>query len=169
MMSKLELNHAAPNFSLPTTTGENFNFSDHLEIHDSWHLLIFFRGAWCPVCVQELKDLEENVSYFNEKNVHIITVSTDKLDALKEMTEEHKLSFPVLSDDKLEALKAYDVFYHGTDAPYEDHGTHGEPAYFLIDEKGRLLYQQRQTSPFGRPTATELRKIVQYIKKNIKG
>lgn len=167
-MSKLELNHAAPNFSLPTTTGENFNFSDHMEKHDSWHLLIFFRGTWCPVCVQELKDLEENVGYFKDKNVHIITVSTDKLDALKEMKEEHKLSFPVLSDDKLEALKAYDVFYHGADAPYEDHGTHGEPAYFLIDEKRRLLYQQRQTSPFGRPTATELRKIVQYIKKNVK-
>ncbi|MGD6831053.1 peroxiredoxin family protein [Sutcliffiella halmapala] len=168
-MSKLELNHAAPNFSLPMTNGENFNFSDHMEKHDSWHLLIFFRGAWCPVCVQDLKALEENVGYFKEKKVHIITVSSDKLDALKEMTEEHKLSFPVLSDENLEALKAYDVFYHGPDAPYEDHGTHGEPAYFLIDEKGRLLYQQRQTSPFGRPTATELRKIVQYIKKNIKG
>lgn len=76
--------------------------------------------------------------------------------------------FPVLSDEKLEALQKFDVFYHSKDAPYEDHGTHGEPAYFLVDEEGKLLYQQRQTSPFGRPSATELRKIVQYIQKNLK-
>lgn len=69
---------------------------------------------------------------------------------------------------ELKVLKAYDVHYHREDDPYEDH-LHGEPAYFLIDEKGELLYQQRQTSPFGRPTVTELRKIVQYIGKTYKG
>lgn len=81
------------------------------------------------------------------------------------MVDEQKLTFPVLADEELTALKAYDVFYHGDDAPYEDHGAHGKPAYFLVDENGQLLYQQKQTSPFGRPTATELRKIVQFIKK----
>ncbi len=79
-------------------------------------------------------------------------MSTDKLENLKKMALENNLSFPILSDESLVALKAYDVFYHGDDAPYEDHGTHGEPAYFLVDENGQLLYQQRQTSPFGRPS-----------------
>lgn len=87
---------------------------------------------------------------------------------LKEMVSEHNFTFSVLADEELKALKAFDVFYHGDDAPYEDHGAHGEPAYFLVDENGKLLYQQRQTSPFGRPNSTELRKIVQYIGKNLK-
>ena len=51
---------------------------------------------------------------------------------------------------------------------YEAHGVHGEPAYFLVDENGTLLYHQRQTSPFGRPSATELRKIITYIAKNLR-
>ena len=32
------------------------------------------------------------------------------------------------ANEELKTLKAYDVFYHGEDAPYEDHGTHGESA-----------------------------------------
>lgn len=118
-MTSLKLNDSVPTFSLPTTNGEMFNFEDHRKSHESWHLLIFFRGAWCPVCVQDLKDLQESVGFFQEKNVHIITIATDNVEALKDMSEEHSLSFPVLSDESLEALKAYDVFYHGDDAPYE--------------------------------------------------
>ncbi|WP_421379770.1 peroxiredoxin family protein [Bacillus salacetis] len=167
-MTVLQLNDQAPDFTLPKANGEIFSFASHQEEHKSWHLIIFFRGSWCPVCVQDLKDLEENSGFFEDKGVHFITISTDAKEDLAKMAEENKLSFPVLADENLEALKAYGVHYHSEDAPYEDHGAHGEPAYFLVDEKGKLLFQQRQTSPFGRPTATELRKIVQYIKKNLK-
>jgi peroxiredoxin len=167
-MSKFVLNEKIPNFELPSVSGEDFSFEVHQKEHKRWHLIIFFRGSWCPVCTQDLKDLEENKSYFESKNVHLLTISTDKLDNLKKMVDENKLTFTVLADEELKALKAFDVFYHGNDAPYEDHGAHGEPAYFLVDEDGKLLYQQKQTSPFGRPTSTELRKIVQYIGKNLK-
>ncbi|HDK5728355.1 TPA: peroxiredoxin, partial [Staphylococcus pseudintermedius] len=47
-------------------------------------------------------------------------------------------------------------------------GTHNEPAYFLVSEDNRLLYQQKQTNPFGRPSMIELRKIIQYIQKSYK-
>lgn len=167
-MSTFSLGNKIPNFTLPAVSGGNFSIETHQKEHTSWHLIIFFRGAWCPVCVQDLKDLEENKSYFESKNVQLVTISTDNLNNLKKMVDKHKLSFPVLADEELTALKAFDVFYHMDDAPYEDHGAHGEPAYFLVDENGHLLYQQKQTSPFGRPTSTELRKIVQYIRKNLK-
>ncbi|WP_273128182.1 peroxiredoxin family protein [Bacillus weihaiensis] len=167
-MTILTVNDQIPNFSLPSANGEQFSYEAHKEKHKAWHLIIFFRGAWCPVCVQELKDLEENKSYFESKNVHFVTISTDELANLENLVKENNLSFPVLADENLEALKSFGVFYHGEDAPYEDHGAHGEPAYFLVDEEGKLLYQQKQTSPFGRPTTTELRKIVQYIGKNLK-
>ncbi|KGX90513.1 peroxiredoxin [Pontibacillus halophilus JSM 076056 = DSM 19796] len=162
-MPKFQLGEATPNFTLPSTTGETFSFEQHQKDNQGWHLLIFFRGSWCPVCVEDLQNLQESIGFFEGKNVHITTVSTDKLDDLKAMKEEHGFTYPVLADEELQALEAFDVHYHREDDPYEDHGAHGEPAYFLIDENGKLLYQQRQTSPFGRPTVTDLRKVVQYI------
>jgi peroxiredoxin len=167
-MSIFKLGDKVPNFTLPEISGQEFSLDTFIKEHKNWQLIIFFRGAWCPVCVHDLKDLEESKSFFEGKNVHLITISTDNLENLRKMAEDNNLSFTILADEKLNALKAYDVFYHGDDAPYEDHGTHGEPAYFLVDENGELLYQQRQTSPFGRPTSTELRKITQYISKNLK-
>lgn len=168
MATLFNLFDKAPELNLPEVTGGTFSLNDSIERHDGWHLIIFFRGAWCPVCVQDLKELESQQGYFQDKRIRLVTISTDKAEDLKQMVDEHALSFPVLQDESLETLLDYGVQYHGADAPYEDHGEHGEPAYFLIDESGRLLYQQIQTSPFGRPTATELRKIVQYIKKNLK-
>lgn len=167
-MSEFELGKPVPNFTLPAASGEDYNFEKYREQKGGWHLLIFFRGSWCPVCTEDLKELEKSKGYFEGKNIHITTVSTDKLNALKDLVEEQNFTFPVLADVDLEVLKAYNVFYHGESAPYEDHGVHGEPAYFLVDEHGNLLYQQRQTSPFGRPTATELRKVTKYISENLK-
>lgn len=167
-MSKFKLGDTVPNFTLPAVSGHDYSFESYQNEHKGWHLIIFFRGAWCPVCVQDLKEVEESKGFFEDKHVHLTAISTDQLENLKKMVDEHKLSFPVLADEELKVLKAYDVFYHDDDAPYEDHGVHGEPAHFLVDENGRLLYQQKQTNPFGRPTIIELRKIVKYIGKNLK-
>ncbi|MFC0524290.1 peroxiredoxin family protein [Pontibacillus salicampi] len=167
-MAKFQLGEQVPDFTLPAVSGESFSFDTHQQQNQGWQLVIFFRGAWCPVCVSDLKELEESKGFFEGKNVHITAISTDALENLKEMVNEQGFTFPVLSDENLAALEAYDVHYHREEDPYEDHGAHGEAAYFLIDEAGKLLYQQRQTSPFGRPSATELRKIVQYISKNLK-
>lgn len=168
MAKSLELFDQVPEINLSQVTGDTFSLTHSLSQKKDWFLIIFFRGSWCSVCVEDLKELENQKSYFEKKNVQLVTISTDQPSDLLKMKAEHNFSFPILHDDSLKALSDYGVKYHGEDAPYNDHGEHGEPAYFLIDEKGRLLYQQIQTSPFGRPTATELRKIIQYIKKNLK-
>lgn len=167
-MSAFELGKTVPNFILPAATGDEYNFEEQRKQKEGWYLIIFFRGSWCPACMSELDALEDGKDYFNKKDIHIVTISTDNLNALTDMTKEHKFSFTVLSDENHQAINDYQVHYHKENAPYEDHGAHGEPAYFLVDESGRLLYQQRQTSPFGRPSVTELRKITTYIQKNMK-
>ncbi|MCA0985004.1 redoxin domain-containing protein [Halobacillus yeomjeoni] len=167
-MCTFELGTQVPDYRLPDVKGKIVSLNEQLNEHQSWQLIIFFRGAWCPVCVQDLKDLQESKDFLEGKDVYITAISTDRKENLQAMAEENGFTFPVLSDEYLVVLQAFQVHYHSEDAPYEDHGAHGEAAYFLVNEKGELLYQQRQTSPFGRPTATELRKIVQYIKKNLK-
>lgn len=168
MARNFELLDKVPEINLPQVTGGTFSLNKSMSESDDWHLIIFFRGSWCSVCVQDLKDLESQLGHFQKKGIRLVTISTDQTEDLNKMVDENTLSFPVLHEDSLQTLQDYGVKYHGPDAPYNDHGEHGEPAYFLIDKDGRLLYQQIQMSPFGRPTATELRKIIQYIKKNLK-
>ncbi|WP_079526308.1 peroxiredoxin family protein [Halobacillus hunanensis] len=168
-MSVFKLGEKIPNFTLPAVSGEDYTFEDYRQANEGyWHLLIYFRGSWCPACMEELKGFEESKSHFDDKKVKLTTISTDNLESLKKMVDKHGFTFPVLSDSDLTVLAQYDVYYHGTEDPYEDHGTHGEPAYFLTDERGNLLYQQRQTSPFGRPNPKEIGKIIKYISENFK-
>ncbi|WP_374704046.1 peroxiredoxin family protein [Salimicrobium jeotgali] len=168
-MGQFKLNQMAPDFTLKSTAGEQYNFSKMIEESgEDWQLIVFFRGSWCPACMKELKEFEEEKKYFDSQQIRLTTVTYDDREKLQNMVEEHGFTFPVLVDENLDFLRAYDVHFHGEDAPYEDHGTHGEPAYFLVDNEGKLLYQQRQTSPFGRPHPKELRKIIQYIGKNLK-
>ncbi|WP_019415270.1 peroxiredoxin [Paenisporosarcina sp. TG20] len=167
-MNSLKLGTEAPLFNLPEASGGTYSLEQDLTDRKGWRFILFFRGTWCSVCKLDLSEIEESKSYFDGKNIHFTAISTDTQQDSTSFKEELNLSFPILSDAPLNLLNQYGVFHHGEDAPYEDHGTHGEAAYFLLDEKGNILYQQKQTSPFGRPNAKELRKIVTYIKKNLK-
>ncbi|EIM05789.1 peroxiredoxin [Planococcus antarcticus DSM 14505] len=167
-MTTLLLGDKAPLFELPLAEGKTYSLEQDLTDRPGWRFLVFFRGSWCPVCNQDLKEIEESISYFEGKGVYFTALSTDTQDNSLSMKKEHSLSYPIVSDLTKEMLKKYGAYYHGEDAPYEDHGFHGEAAHYLLDEKGHILYQQQQTSPYGRPSAKELRKVVQYIKKNLK-
>ncbi len=167
-MNSLKLGSTAPNFELPEASGGRYSLEQDLIDRKGWRFIIFFRGAWCSVCKIDLSEIEESLSYFDGKEVHFTALSTDNLEDTTAFKEELNLSFPILSDASKDLLSDYGVFYHEEDAPYEDHGTHGEAAYFLLDENGKVLYQQKQTSPFGRPNAKELRKIVKYIRTKLK-
>ncbi len=167
-MTKLSLNSEAPGFDAVATDGSLFSLQKHIAAHKAWHLLVFFRGSWCPVCNETLNELNDSVDRFNDQDTHIVAVSGDHIDALRKMKEDHHLTFPVLSDKDNIAARSYGVMLHHEDSPYEDHGEHNEPAVFLIDPNGRVMYFQIQTSPFGRPSAHDLGRTIKYIKKNLK-
>ncbi len=166
-MFMIQTGDTAPDFTIKSENGESFSLHNHLEKDDRFHLLVFFRGEWCPVCNDQLKELEQNIETFNELNTHILAISTDEEQNLKKMKEKHALSFPVFSDIERVAGEPYGVQYHNGKL-YDDHGEHGEPALFLIDDQKRVVYFDIQTGPFGRPTAEDLRKTIKYIKKTLR-
>lgn len=166
VMTKLNLGQDAPSFSLVNTEGELFQFEEHQKSDNRWHMLVFFRGEWCPVCNEQLEELQEHLGAFQKLDVHPIAIAKDSLESLRKMKEKHSLQFPVLSDNENAAIDAYGVMMHSEDDPYEDHGEHGEPAIFLIDENGKLMAQYLQSSPFGRPSPDGLITTIKYIRKN---
>ncbi|WP_040340278.1 peroxiredoxin family protein [Fictibacillus macauensis] len=165
-MTQLQLGDQAPNFTAQTSDNKPFHLHDHLKDDNRFHLLVFFRGEWCPVCNEQLQDLQENLHVFKELNTHVMAISTDQPENLQKLKENHHISFPVLHDEKEEALKAFGVYTH-EDTLYEDHGHHGEPGVFLIDPEKRILHISVQTGPFGRPSAEDLRKTIKYIQKTL--
>ncbi|MFC7395387.1 peroxiredoxin family protein [Scopulibacillus cellulosilyticus] len=166
-MPRLKIGDKAPDFNLISTAGEFFSFKDHQTEHKSWHLIVFFRGEWCPAERDFLSSLQQDIDKFKAQNTHIIAISSDEIDRLKELVEDQALTFTVLGDNERRAAKGYDIFVHEEDAPYKDHGEHIEPAIFIVDDQGQLVFQQLQTGPFGRPTTNDLGKTIKYIRENL--
>lgn len=166
-MAKLSLGQDVPTFSLIDTEGGLFQLDKHLEEDNNrWHMLVFFRGEWCPVCNEQMEELQQNISTFTELDVHVIAIAKDEMDSLRKLKQKHSLDFPVLQDHEQAAIDSFGVFMHTEDDPYEDHGEHGEPAIFLIDDNGKLMAQYLQSSPFGRPSVDGLVTTIKYIRKN---
>lgn len=105
---------------------------------------------------------------FQRYNVRITGISTDDLNDLKKLANDHHLSFPILSDHEFEVSETYDVPIHEDDEIYEDHGKHNDPAYYLMNEEGKVTYVHKLTGPFGRPSAEELAQSIKYVQKQSK-
>lgn len=160
-MPDLQLGDRVPNFILPAVTGNQFLLESHQEEHgEAWHVIVFFRGSWCQECRSYLKELEKSLNDFTAHDLTVIAISTDKLDILEPFVNQEQLSYPVLSDEFFSIIEAFGVFIN-------QEGRHGEPASFIIDDHGGLIYQQKQTGPFGRPSPQELIQNVQYIKNQL--
>ncbi|GEN52371.1 peroxiredoxin family protein [Halobacillus faecis] len=160
-MSELRLGERVPNFILPTVTGEQFLLEEHQESHrDCWHVIVFFRGSWSPACVRALKEMEDHLEQLTNEHVTVMAIAAENDAELKRLSEKENLTFPLLSDEFLSINEVFGVFT----ASQEGIGSYGEPACFLINHDGELLYQQKQTGPFGRACAGDLLETVRYLK-----
>ena len=87
----------APDFSLSTSEGEEFNFSD---LEGSWKVLFFYAKAGSPTCKRGCLNFKQQYDLFRslEPPVEIIGISQDSVKQHKAFREELDLPFTLLSD-----------------------------------------------------------------------
>ncbi|AQU89545.1 redoxin domain-containing protein [Candidatus Carsonella ruddii] len=67
---------------------------------NKWNVLFFFPYSYSFICPTELKDISENIIYFNKKNINIYAISTDSHFSQKNWIEQkiNFVNFPFISD-----------------------------------------------------------------------
>lgn len=160
-MEEFQIGQKVPDIALPDATGAIYRLSEDLSIRQGRRFIVYFRGSSSPESQEMLDDLAANCNEFQKNNVHLTAISSDSLGTLTKLHEEHHFPFPVAADEQFAMLHDYGVHQHNDkNASYEEEDPHGEPAVFLLDEEGCLLYQQRQTSSGEQPDAELLLKII---------
>ncbi len=95
-MAALTTGALAPEFTLPTTDGNQFSLANALQRGPV--VAAFFKVS-CPVCQYTFPFLERLYQAYQNQGVTIIAVSqNDRKDTLKFM-KEYGITFPVLLDD----------------------------------------------------------------------
>ncbi len=130
----MQLNHAAPDFSLFNTEKKKITLS---ELKGRNVVLLFFPLAFTSTCTAELCSMRDNLATYNGLNAEVFGISVDSLFSLGKFKEEQKLNFDLLSDFNKTASKDYKTIYDTFVC--EMRGVSKRSA-FVIDKKGILKY-----------------------------
>lgn len=99
------LNQPAPDFSLPTNTGEgNISLSDY---RGKWVVLYFYPKDFTPGCTLEARRFQQDLPKYTAKNTQVLGVSADDVDSHAEFCDSEGLKFPLLADTTGDVSKAY--------------------------------------------------------------
>ena len=137
-MSKLEINHVVPNFSLPGTSETDFSLNNFLG---KLVVLYFYPRDATPGCTNEGIDYTNLYQDFKIKNVEIFGISRDTIKSHEKFKEKYNFPFELLSDSEEIACELFDVIKMKNMYGKQVQGI--ERSTFLIDTQGKLLNEWR--------------------------
>jgi thioredoxin-dependent peroxiredoxin len=133
MTERLTAGDAAPDFSLPTDTGETLSL-ESLRGHKV--VLYAYPAAMTPGCTKQACDFRDSLASLQKAGYEVVGISPDKPAKLAKFRERDALTFPLVSDEDRSVLTAYGAF--GEKKLYGKTVTGVLRSTFVIDEKGRI-------------------------------
>lgn len=105
----LKVGDRAPEFALPNAQGQTVLLTDLLRKGPV--ILTFYRGAWCPDCNLQLKQLHESLPQFQQYGSQLVAVTPQRPDKSLEQINKAGYPFEILSDLDNEVMRDYKLFY----------------------------------------------------------
>jgi peroxiredoxin len=143
----------APDFVASHADGTPYVFSaGHLQ---EPHVLIFYRGGWCPYCNQQLADLHVVEPKLRSAGFAVVFLSTDRPALLYSSLKNPDVDYTLLSDPELKAAQAFRIAFHLDDKKYAEElrwgvdlekstGTKAHalpvPSVFIVDTSGVIRF-----------------------------
>jgi peroxiredoxin len=133
----LKVGDEAPDFTLPSTTGETVKLSDFRGKKNV--ILAFYPAAFTGGCTKEMQAYQFSLPKFEGAETQVFGVSTDNTPSQKRFAEDLKVSFPMLSDFAARKVsKDYGILN-------ADRGI-ANRATFVIDKEGRIQHIEEGTA-----------------------
>jgi peroxiredoxin len=165
----LKVGDQAPDFELPNPDGLTTRLSALLE--GGPVVLVFYRGAWCPYCNAQLRQMQSTLAEIISLGATLAAVSPQTPDASAAFAGELGLGFEVLSDVNSYVASDYGITFEFTELDKalslavgndlskvngRDAWVLPTPATFLIAQGGRIEYARIDPNFTARPDVTEI-------------
>lgn len=145
-MSLPAVGSLAPDFSLPSTSGEDVSLSSFRGSHNV--LIAFFPMAFSGTCTAEMSEISADYSAFEEEDTVVLPISTDAPPSLTAFKAQEGMSVNLLSDFHREVSRSY-----GTLIAERNHATR---AYILVDKGGVVRWALAEPNPGEKRSNDEL-------------
>ena len=127
-------NSKAPNFNLPSSANNNFEINKSLK---QYLVIYFYPRDNTPGCTNEAKDFSKLYKEFKKLSCEIVGISKDNIESHKKFISKFKISFQLLSDEKMIALKKYGAW--GEKSMYGRKFMGIKRTTVLINPKGKII------------------------------
>jgi peroxiredoxin Q/BCP len=140
---RLSAGDAAPDFTLPTDTGDSLSLKD---LRGRKVVLYAYPAAMTPGCTKQACDFRDSLASLKAAGYEVVGISPDKPAKLAKFRENDAITFPLVSDEDKSVLTAYGAF--GEKQLYGKTVTGVIRSTFVIDENGAIehaLYNVKAT------------------------
>ncbi|HEX6882279.1 MAG TPA: redoxin domain-containing protein [Planctomycetota bacterium] len=129
--------YPAPELDALDPEGATVTLAEH---RDQNVLLVFYLGAQCPHCVEQLAKLGESAPAFAERDTVLLAISSDSPETNRAALERGPHAFRLLSDRQHESARRFQAW-----DDFEELELH---ATVLIDRLGRVRWARVGGEPF---------------------
>jgi peroxiredoxin len=167
----LFINSKAPDFKSKDQNGNEIALKELRK--KASVVLVFYRGYWCPYCNKELERLQDSLQLITDRGAQLVAVTPEKQEGIAKTVEKTKASFPIITDEQMKIMKAYDVAYQvdeKTIARYKmasidlaaNNGQKPDavylpiPAVYVINKQGEITYRYFESDYRKRPYVKEI-------------
>jgi len=134
-MAELKIGDMAPDFSLPTQSGEVLSLSD---LKGSKTVLYFYPKDNTSGCTLEAKSLRDGKEELAARGYRIVGVSPDSERSHQNFCSKHDLNFTLIADTDKVMCEAYGVWVEKSMYGRKYMGV--KRTTFLLDDQGRITH-----------------------------
>jgi peroxiredoxin Q/BCP len=143
-MPKISLGKPVPDFSLPSTEGDDFHLSEN---KGKKIVLYFYPKDATPGCTIEGHEFTQLLKEFKKNNTEVYGISRDTMNSHCKFREKENYAVHLLSDENEKACQLFDVIKEKNMYGKKVMGI--ERSTFMIDESGKLLKEWRKVKAEG--------------------
>ena len=141
--STIKEGDSAPDFTLPSTSGDTISLSDFKGKQAV--VLYFYPKDSTPGCTVEACSFRDNLEAVQAHGAAVLGVSPDSVKSHASFTQKQNLNFPLLADTERELARAYGVWVEKKQYGRTFMGI--ERSTFLIDKDGKIKKIWRKVTP----------------------
>lgn len=144
MSTQLAPSDAAPDFTLPSDTGENVSLSD---FRGKKVIVYFYPAAMTPGCTTQACDFSDSLDALQAAGFTVLGISPDKPEKLAKFRENDGLTITLLSDADKSVMEQWGTF--GEKMMYGKKVTGVIRSTFVVGEDGTIELAQYNVKATG--------------------
>jgi peroxiredoxin len=150
-----------PVLSLTTLDGKGFDTTR--DLGENGALVVFYRGLHCPLCKEQLKEIEGQMARAKELGLAVVAVSGDGAGKAREMAQDCGLSkLRVAHDLTMTQAREWGLHLSTAREGSEEPALFNEPGIFCVMPDRTLYASWVQSFPFARPPFEDILKAVNF-------